>query len=116
MLLLALLMAGCGSSGGGEAAPRTAPSTTYRAPDNAPPKCTAVFAEGVTTSIDLWQYECIDGDGVARLLSTAVEDCTNGRRLAHNVAGWGYLDEPWHRYPAGSERVVPRAERESCRG
>lgn len=117
LALVALLLAGCSSDGSEGASPTTGAgaTTTEAAPDpNEADPCVDIYAEGATTSEDMWAAPCSDDAGELHLAAASVTECTDGRSLAYNDEGWGYLGEPWHNHADGAEQVAPQAERDAC--
>ena len=76
-------------------------------------RCSEVYAEGVVfkTEVDLRVMCDHNGEDVLPATTTT---CTDGRTLYWNDEGWGYLEEPFHRYAPGAKRVPPAAEQDAC--
>lgn len=108
-----LLLAGCSEGGHDNAAPTTA---AQGQPMQDVRLCSDVYAEGAITDEDVFDRTCWAApDGTdPHVYGATIADCTDGRRLAHNDVGWGYIGEPWHRHPDRSEQLAPQAEREAC--
>lgn len=81
--------------------------------------CLDLFADGVTTDPDAFDVTCsaeIAGATSLAAFPLQIEECSDGRQLAHNAIGWGYVGEPWN-LTGATEDVwpVPTYELDRCR-
>lgn len=110
--LVGAVLSGCGSSGGSEPAASTPPRETI--PDvAAAPACTDAFGGSSPVTREVLDGPC-DDNGELVYAGAAFYDCADGRTLAWNDYGWGYVGENWTGHEAGAEQVAPAPAREAC--
>lgn len=77
--------------------------------EEALPSCTELFSGVVEAGED---GPC-DDQGESMVVGMATIDCADGRTLAWNDYGWGYLGEEWSAHEGG-ELVAPDDVRTDC--
>jgi hypothetical protein len=110
-LALATATAACGGSASKSGG--ATPTVTTTKPAVSVPSCADVVsgAEPVTQAV--LDQPC-EERGETQYLGTAFYECSDGRTLAWNDYGWGYLGEPWTAHGDGAEKVAPEVDRAAC--
>jgi hypothetical protein len=114
LALSALTFAGCAAGASEPTAATTTAPTTVAPVRTVPaaPKCAEVLAEGAPIpTLKTLSAACTDEAGSTHVYGAASLTCLDGRVLAWNERGWGYVGSTFHT----GVTMAPATEREACK-